>query len=61
MKFFAIFFLILTAGCAGFWIGDKPGSGMVYPTAFFAVLGAGVMYRNWRKNGSAFSDSAGGR
>lgn len=40
MKFFGIFFLVITAVCGYFWATDGPGSGMWIPTVIFAVLGA---------------------
>jgi hypothetical protein len=61
MKFFAYFFLGLTLVCGYFWLTDAKGSGMGYATGISAAVGAGVLYRNWRRTGNAFSNSAGGR
>lgn len=61
MRFFAIFFLMATIGCAYFWATDAPGSGMGYPTVGFAVLAGGVLLYTKRKTGRWLSDKSGGR
>jgi hypothetical protein len=37
MKVFFFFFLAATLLCGYFWATDGPGSGMQYPTIFFAL------------------------
>lgn len=59
MKFFAIFFAVLTIGCGIFWFTDAPGSGMVYPTLIFLAIEAGVLGFNKGRTGSWLSDTAG--
>jgi hypothetical protein len=58
MRFFAIFFAIITLVCGGFWLFDKPGSGMVYPTIGFAVLAGCVLLFNKFFRGGWLSDKA---
>lgn len=57
MKFFAIFFLVATIICGIFWATDGPGSGMVYPTVIFGLIGAGVLLYNKLVNGGWLNDS----
>jgi hypothetical protein len=57
MKFFAIFFLIMTAGSAVFYFVDGPDSGMQYAALGFGVIGSGVLLYNTRKNGAWLNDS----
>jgi hypothetical protein len=58
MRFFAIFFAVLTIVCGYFWATDAPGSGMAYPTIGFAVLGGGVLLYNKLRNGGFLNDRA---
>jgi hypothetical protein len=58
MRFFAVFFAVLTVLCGYFWATDAPGSGMVYPTIGFAVLSGGVLLYNKLKNGGFLNDRA---
>lgn len=51
MKFFLYFFAACLALFGWFWYNDGPGSGMVWPTGIFAVLLAGTLLYNKRKNG----------
>ena len=61
MKFFAVFFLVLTIVCGYFWATDGPKSGMGWLTIGFAVLGAGALIYNKRTTGFWLSDSAAGK
>jgi len=58
MKIFFFFFLCATVVCGYFWATDAPGSGMGWPTIFFALLALGTGVRNWRKYGSPFRDGS---
>ena len=59
MKFFFIFFAIITAVSLYFLLTDGPGSGMGWAVGIFATLATGTGAYNWIRNGSPLAEGRG--